>query len=128
MLSEYESDDLRGNDVFGSAGTPSPVSLCVWYVRKGHPEGDTGGDATMITKAEAMALRVTWKARAGTLTCLHHYLFLERINSKRSTKNYLCMDCGASVVKRFTPSAENGPTLSSARWAGKEKYQKHGKG
>jgi hypothetical protein len=39
----------------------------------------------MITRAEAAALRVTWKAQAGTLTCLHHYLFLDRITSKRST-------------------------------------------
>jgi hypothetical protein len=55
----------------------------------------------MMTRAEAVALRRTWKARAGTLTCLHHYLFVARINPKRSTKHFLCMDCGADVVRRF---------------------------
>ena len=60
-----------------------------------------------MTRAEAGVLRVRWRARAGTLKCLHHYLFAERSTSKRSTKNYLCMDCGTAVVKRFIPSAEN---------------------
>jgi transposase-like protein len=69
----------------------------------------------MITREEAVALRVTWQARAGILTCLHHYIFQERATSKRSTKNYLCMDCGADVVRRFTPSAENEPSLSPPR-------------
>jgi hypothetical protein len=73
------------------------------------------GFATMITKAQAAALRVTWKARAGTLKCLHHYLFVEQINPKRSTKSYLCMDCGAGVVQQFTPSAENRPHISSPK-------------
>jgi len=76
----------------------------------------------MMTRAEAAALRITWKARAGTLTCLHHYLFLERINPRRSTKTFLCMDCGEGVVMRFTASAENRPCLSAPRWAGKETY------
>jgi len=75
----------------------------------------------MITRAEAAALRVKWKARAGILKCLHHYLFLERINPKRSMRHYLCMDCGAGVVRRFTPPAEGRPCLSSPRWVGKEK-------
>jgi hypothetical protein len=73
------------------------------------------GFATMITKAQAAALRVTWKTRAGTLKCLHHYLFSTRINPKRSKKNYRCMDCGAGVVRQFTPSAGNSPQISSPK-------------
>src|ERR1043165_9631249 len=57
-----------------------------------------------MARTEAMALRITWKARAGTLTCLHHYLFFERINPRRSTKHFLCTDCGEGVVRRFKPS------------------------
>jgi transposase-like protein len=75
----------------------------------------------MMTRTEAVALRRTWKARAGILMCLHHYLFVERINPRRSRKHFLCMDCGEGVVRRFTPSAENRSSLSSPRWAGKEK-------
>jgi len=77
-----------------------------------------------MTRAEVVALRRTWKVRAGTLTCLHHYLFVERINPRRSTKHFLCMDCGAGLVRRFTLSAEHRPCLSSPVWAGKEKCQR----
>jgi len=75
----------------------------------------TGGDASMITRTQAAALRIQWKARAGTLKCLHHYLCSERSNPKRPKKNYLCMDCGAGVVRHFTPSAESSPHISSSK-------------
>src|SRR6476646_5789125 len=73
----------------------------------------TGGDASMITRTQAAALRIQWKARAGTLKCLHHYLCSERTNPKRPTKKYLCMDCGAGVVRPFEPSMGNQQTISS---------------
>ncbi|HSS31509.1 MAG TPA: hypothetical protein VLL06_10865, partial [Nitrospiraceae bacterium] len=69
----------------------------------------------MMTRAEAVALRRTWKARAGTLTCLHHYLIVERIDPKRSTKHFLCMDCGADVVRRFTQTVEERVDRASPR-------------
>jgi hypothetical protein len=81
-----------------------------------------------MTRTEAVALRRTWKARAGTLTRLHHHLFVERINPRRSTKHFLCMDCGGGLVRRFTPSAEHRPCLSSRVWAGTEKYQNNPSG
>jgi hypothetical protein len=72
-----------------------------------------------MTRAEAVALRRTWKARAGTLTCLHHYLFVERIDPKRSTKHFLCMDCGADVVRRFTQTVEERVDRASPRQGGR---------
>ncbi len=97
FVSFSESDSLHFDHVLVSRGDDGPIPI---YLRCVYTDSSelVRRNTTMITRAEAAALRVTWKARAGTLTCLHHYLFLDRITSKRSTKNYLCMDCGAAVV------------------------------
>jgi predicted SprT family Zn-dependent metalloprotease len=58
-----------------------------------------------MTKAQAKVLREKWKVRAGILTCSHHYVSLERAKPKRAAKNYLCLDCGADIVRKVVPSS-----------------------
>ena len=73
---------------------------------------------SMITRAEAIALRNTWNAQAGTRTCLHHCLFLERIiDPAHSMGNFFCMNCGADVLRQFTLSVPpRGGSRNQVSW------------